>query len=204
MTKPNQAAVLRRCEIAGCGRRHFARGYCRAHHERWRRHGDPQADVPVAARQRGTDGYRAVGRRLRSVRGTASGRRCAGCAAPAACWSYDGSDPDEQTDPARGYRYSLDPDRYQPRCRTCHHRQTLGQAAPRTPAPVVDIERAARLYRAGASVTGIAYVLGTSRAAVHTALRTHGVALRRPGRHNTPATEIPTELDTELVIQEHR
>ena len=57
-----------------------------------------------------------------SERGPASGRRCAGCAAPAACWSYDGTDPDERTDPARGYRYSLDLDRYQPRCRSCHRR----------------------------------------------------------------------------------
>ena len=78
MTSPPPAAEARLCEVGGCGRRHFARGYCRAHHERWRRHGDPQAHVPIAGRERGGDGYRAVGRRLRSELGPASGRRRTG------------------------------------------------------------------------------------------------------------------------------
>ena len=204
MTRPARAArAVRCCEVAGCGRSRFGRGYCRTHYERWRRHGDPQADIPIGPYRSTGDSYWAVGQRLRSERGPATGRRCAGCAAPAACWSYDGTDPDERTDPARGYRYSRDPDHYQPRCRTCHHRQTLGQATPRTPAPVVDIDRATALYRAGASVTGIAYVLGASRTAVHTALRHHGVALRRPGRRTTE-TEIAADLDTSTLTQEHR
>ena len=31
------------CSIEGCGKPHDARGWCCAHHRRWRRHGDPLA-----------------------------------------------------------------------------------------------------------------------------------------------------------------
>jgi hypothetical protein len=34
-------AALRLCSIPDCGKRHFGRGFCSAHYERWRRHGDP-------------------------------------------------------------------------------------------------------------------------------------------------------------------
>ena len=82
---------------------------------------------------------------------------CADCGAPAVDWSYDGTDPAERTDRGRGYRYSLDPARYRPRCRSCHRRATVAQRRPRPTSPVVvDVERAARLYRAGASARGIA------------------------------------------------
>jgi hypothetical protein len=141
----------------------------------------------------GPPSYWQVGQRLHTERGPASGRRCAGCAAPAACWSYDGTDPDEQTDPARGYRYSLDPDRYQPRCRSCHRRATLGRHRPRARTEGIDTERAARLYRAGASAAGVAALLGVSRTAVHTALRHHGVAMRGPGRRISTAPAIVIE-----------
>src|SRR4051812_44328244 len=43
MTRP-------RCTVAGCGRPHYGHGYCRAHHARWRRHGDPRAGSPIATR----------------------------------------------------------------------------------------------------------------------------------------------------------
>ncbi|TPJ76889.1 Lrp/AsnC family transcriptional regulator [Mesorhizobium sp. B2-6-3] len=36
-------AVSRLCSILGCGKRHLARGWCRAHYLRWFRHGDPLA-----------------------------------------------------------------------------------------------------------------------------------------------------------------
>lgn len=35
------------CCIDHCGQPHMARGWCRLHYFRWRRHGDPQADIPV-------------------------------------------------------------------------------------------------------------------------------------------------------------
>ncbi len=189
-----EARAVRRCEITGCGRRHFGRGYCRAHHARWVRHGDPQADVPIGPYERGGQSYGSVGQRLQTERGPATARRCAGCAAPAACWSYDGTDPDERTDPVKGYRYSLDLDRYQPCCQSCHRHRTLARSTPR-PRTAVDGARAARLYQAGASVTGVAALLGVSRTAITTALKTHEVPLRRSGRHDKPATCIsPQEL----------
>lgn len=195
MTAPNSRA-RRRCEVTACGRPHHGHGYCKAHHARWRRHGDHIADAPVLDRAREGPSYWQVGQRLQTERGAASERRCAGCAAPAACWSYDGTDPDEQTDPARGYRYSLDLDRYQPRCRSCHRRATLARTRPRARTAGVDAERAARLYRAGASAAGIAALLGVSRTAVHTALRDHGVSLRGPGRRLTATAP-------EIVIEDH-
>lgn len=30
------------CSVDGCGNPHKARGWCKAHHARWKRHGDPQ------------------------------------------------------------------------------------------------------------------------------------------------------------------
>ena len=107
---------------------------------------------------------------------------CAECGAPAVDWSYDGTDPAERIDPGRGYRFSLDPARYRPRCRSCHRRSTVAQRWPRPQSSrVVDVERAARLYRDGATARGIARLLGTSRTAVYTALRASGVAMRPPG-----------------------
>jgi len=35
------------CSIKDCGRKVKARGWCAAHHSRWQRHGDVQADVPI-------------------------------------------------------------------------------------------------------------------------------------------------------------
>lgn len=37
---PDDLALLP-CQIDGCGKRVFARGWCNAHYTRWRRHGDP-------------------------------------------------------------------------------------------------------------------------------------------------------------------
>lgn len=36
-------ATKRICSITGCDKPHVARGWCNAHHKRWRRHGDPIA-----------------------------------------------------------------------------------------------------------------------------------------------------------------
>jgi len=41
------------CEVPGCGRKHVTHGWCRTHLERWKRHGDVQADIPVRPRRGG-------------------------------------------------------------------------------------------------------------------------------------------------------
>jgi hypothetical protein len=171
----------RACAVTGCGRPLLARGFCRAHYLRWRRHGDPRPDRPVARRRPRVASYRSALRRVRAARGPAKAWPCADCAAPAEAWSYDGTDPDERAD-GPGRRYSLDPARYRPRCRSCQRRATT----PGSPPDRLDIERAARLYRADASSTGIAALLGTSPSTVLRALRAHGVAIRPGGRADPP------------------
>ena len=99
----------------------------------------------------------------------------------AVLWSYDGTDPAERTDPARGCRYSLDPTRYRPRCRPCHQRATARGRDARG-AVSLDVGRAARLYRAEASFRGIGALLHASPSAVRSALRAHGVEIRPAGR----------------------
>ena len=32
---------MRVCEVAGCERKHFGRGFCQMHYMRWRQHGNP-------------------------------------------------------------------------------------------------------------------------------------------------------------------
>ncbi|MDN5751468.1 MAG: hypothetical protein L0H64_23705, partial [Pseudonocardia sp.] len=154
MTRP-------RCNLSGCGRAHHGHGYCRPHYTRWRRHGDPQADVEVAARVRDGVTYWTARRRVLAARGPATEQRCGGCGGPAAVWSYDGADPDDRHGPDQVRRYSLDPDRYRALCRSCHRRASRGGAR----AVVLsgpDVERAVRLYRAGASARGIGRLFGVS------------------------------------------
>lgn len=197
-------AGRRCCTVPGCGRDHKAHGYCRTHYRRWQRHGDPLADVPIRDRApvAGPSAWSAL-RRVRTERGPAAGQACAGCGAPAAVWSYDGTDPadrtdsgslaagpgaDEHADPDQAggcgarRRYSLDPARYRPLCRFCHRRSVLDRAAPvpepRRGAPALDVDRAVRLYTAGASAAGIAALLHISPDAVLHALRTREVAIR--------------------------
>lgn len=166
----------RTCAVAGCERRHYGRGYCRTHHARWSRHGDPAAARPVGTKTSGGVSYWSVHHRLRVEHGPANVHACAECGAAATDWSYDGADPAERTDPARGYRYSLDLARYRPRCRSCHRRATVA-AHPGSPA-LLDADRVVRLYRAGATARGIASLLDTTTHIVLSTLRTHRVPIR--------------------------
>jgi hypothetical protein len=190
-------AFGRVCSVPGCGRAHLARGYCRPHYLRWQRRATPLPEVPIVARSRGSNSYAAALRRVRTLRGPASAQKCAECTGPAALWSYDGADLDERTDAARGTRYSLDPARYRPRCRFCHRRAVVQRSAdlPGRPCPVpnLDVERAARLYRAGASARGIGSLLRVSPDAVLRTLRAHGVAIRPNRRQRTQRCAPPRE-----------
>lgn len=120
--------------------------------------------------------YAAMHRWLPALRGPAAACACAECGAPARCWCYDGSDPDEKRDPASDRRYSLDPDRYRPRCASCH--RTI--AAGRRPLTPDVIDQADTLYQTGASLTRIAARLGVTRPTVRAALAARGVAIRPP------------------------
>jgi len=71
--------------------------------------------------------YATMHARLARIRGPASRYRCVDCGRAARDWSYDWSCPDELMD--RFGAYSADPNRYQPRCRRCHHRFDRRHAA---------------------------------------------------------------------------
>ncbi len=114
----------RLCEVPGCGRRHRGRGYCATHLARLHTDGDVRADEPIRSPAEHGTSYWGARQRLYTTRGAADAQQCAGCAAPARCWSYDGGDPDERRDPGNGVHYSLDLDRYRPRCWSCHRRAT--------------------------------------------------------------------------------
>ncbi|WP_300008281.1 hypothetical protein [Pseudonocardia sp.] len=161
------------CVVPGCGRPHHARGWCRPHWRRARR-GAVRPDDPIRDTA-GAPSYFALRRRLTATRGPAAGRACAECPRTAYLWSYDGADPDERTDPSRGYRYSLDLARYRPRCRSCHRRSTVEP---------LDAERVARLYRGGASSAGIAALLDTSPNTVLRLLRANHVPIRSRRRRS--------------------
>lgn len=48
------------CSVARCDRIHYARGWCKMHYSRWRRHGDPLIVLPEAHQEnaRGNPGQR--------------------------------------------------------------------------------------------------------------------------------------------------
>lgn len=185
------------CAVGGCGRRHYGRSYCRTHHARWVRHGDPHAELPIETAAAGVS-YWTVHQQLRTTRGPASGCPCTDCGRPAAAWSYLGGAPDERVD-RRGLAYSADLDRYRPRCRSCHRRATTAARPPRAGGAVPDPQRVIRLYRAGASGPGIAALLGVSRTAIYTALRANGQPLRPRGTRAQPITDSTVSSNSEIT-----
>ena len=46
------AEAKRICSIEGCGKRHYARGWCDAHYRRWKRNGDPLGGKAAPAKNR--------------------------------------------------------------------------------------------------------------------------------------------------------
>lgn len=64
------------CSVEGCGRESSARGWCATHYYRWRKHGDVQADKPIAPRMAAGPGTEC---RVKSCGRTVQSRRL--CAA---------------------------------------------------------------------------------------------------------------------------
>ena len=77
--------------------------------------------------------YHGMHLRVRCALGSASEYPCVECANPAAQWSYDHADPDE-IQSADG-AYSLNVDRYAPRCISCHKKFDLSFKPQNPPAP---------------------------------------------------------------------
>jgi hypothetical protein len=107
---------------AGAGAYTSTEGYCRLHYLRLKKRGDTSFECHLDNHPRWTGDdatNKAVHQRLRSMRGQARSWSCTDCSCPALHWSYDHGDPNELDDSRYG-PYSLDPERYQPRCARCH------------------------------------------------------------------------------------
>lgn len=115
-----------RCVVEGCEKQKHGYIYCSKHYQRWKTSGDP---LIVGCRHPGrprmdSPSYAGIHKRLFYDRGKAAQFACVTCGSPAHEWSYDGGDPAELTENYRGtpITYSLDQERYSPRCRPCHRR----------------------------------------------------------------------------------
>lgn len=121
------------CTMDGCLGPARNKGLCGVHAERVRRHGDPTVLLyrvgdtgPLHPCWRGEDiTYSSAHSRTRAVRGQAHLHPCVDCGGPAAQWSYDHND-QGQIESVNG-PYSVDPQRYEPRCVPCHKRFDLGR-----------------------------------------------------------------------------
>jgi len=114
------------CAVVGCERGgRLTRGWCFAHYMRWIKQGDPGGPEIVELPPRGpVIAYATSHKRVVNVKGRAKDHACVDCGKPALDWSYDHADPDEiiSGPPRAGMPYSLDPDHYHPRCKSCHTR----------------------------------------------------------------------------------
>ncbi|WNM68813.1 HNH endonuclease [Gordonia phage Soos] len=115
------------CSVDGCAKPRVAQQLCDMHYARLVRHGDVTTVIAVEDRQFNNPraevvSYGAMHQRLTKDRGPASAHPCFDCGSPARQWSYDHSDPDQLYGP---WPYSLDPNRYVPRCVSCHKRMDL-------------------------------------------------------------------------------
>lgn len=70
-------------------------------------------------------GYEAAHLRVSQAKGAAAQHQCVDCGGPADEWSYDHTDTTEYVCHRRFILYSLNPQRYHPRCRKCHKRHDM-------------------------------------------------------------------------------
>jgi len=113
------------CTVEGCTKPMFATNLCGMHYRRVWANGTLEGTAPKRGSEApgwvGDDAtYRTVHSRLVALRGKAADHVCVDCGGSALEWSYDHSDPNEKHD-RRGGDYSVDPERYEPRCRRCHY-----------------------------------------------------------------------------------
>lgn len=109
------------CAADGCDRARRIREWCRAHYQMWRLTGVvPDGPVQPRSPRLPVVNYFSLHQRLEKDLGKAAGYQCVDCSRQAQDWSYDNSDPDELICSRSGLAYSLDEDRYLPRCRSCH------------------------------------------------------------------------------------
>jgi hypothetical protein len=84
---------------------------------------DPQAEILWLQKEinrREMTLYVVAHNTVKRVRGPARLHRCVDCGDRAVDWSYDNRAADERSDAYSRRAYSLNPDHYEPRCRSCH------------------------------------------------------------------------------------
>lgn len=118
-------AAAEPCSVEGCTKTAATLDMCRMHYERARVLGAPgeperrRTGPPPGSVSWADDiTYKSAHRRVVRVRGSASEHACVDCSGPAVDWSYDHLCPDERQ--SESGPFSLNPDRYQSRCRVCH------------------------------------------------------------------------------------
>ena len=108
------------CAAENCGHSPRSRHsqWCETHYYRIRRQGNHEVSLRWAHRSGEKVSYRGLHTRIVTARGKAAEHTCS-CGKNAEHWSYDYSDVNEKIDHV-GSPYSLDIDRYIPRCISCH------------------------------------------------------------------------------------
>lgn len=114
--RPPKPRNARPCDVDGCERKHYARGYCQAHYRNTLKYGAPDVGYPAALAA------------VTNSRGEPTSHRCA-CGEPATVWALAGSAVELVTD--RGTPFSMDPADWVPVCVDC-------VPAPDEPRPGVD------------------------------------------------------------------
>jgi hypothetical protein len=177
------------CAVDGCGRPHYGKGLCQAHHRRQIRTGTPGPAEITTRRPRTA---------LCTVAGCDQPHHALGyCHRHYSRWHRTGNlHPATPPNPRvcavpgceqRHYARGL--------CRT-HHRRWHQAGGLH---PTFDITECAQLYREGASSTSLARLYGRTPHTILTALRTAGVPIRAPGRHKrTPTPEQPKDPTPEI------
>lgn len=158
------------------------------HQTRIDRHGDPSTVVPYSERQKKGDNapawagdsvtYAGMHIRLRTLRGSASKRKCVDCGKSAAQWSYTLNAGERERTGPEG-KYSVSVDDYEPRCVPCHKRYDLA----RTPSwgRKFDAATVIATYLSGRGYKSIAAELHVSEHRIKAALLDAGIQLRGSG-----------------------
>lgn len=107
------------CRHADCVEPALSLHLCSKHYWRLKDFGPEGLDRISIFDSEHTISYSGAHRRIYRLRGPAASLQCTDCPKPAQQWSYDHSDPGELMSD-EGLPYSIDVERYQPRCTSCH------------------------------------------------------------------------------------
>ena len=128
---------MKQCEIEGCEKRHYARGWCSMHYRRWIRTGDPVRKRQKNVRNKEHLNYRSMHKRLDVRYGKAKVHDCSNCFGPAQEWAFihewcpkeeliETINPGYSGEPRTIY-YSMNDGHYLTLCKKCHTAMDKGE-----------------------------------------------------------------------------